>query len=101
MEEERLKSHVEALLVACGLRQLLGRLHDRGQVLSAHGEDDIQHALGGRELRLRQHLSKRFAKWQIPDAFVFVEEIPHTSTGKMAKTVLRTRYADWSWDGDS
>lgn len=47
---------------------------------------------------LRQHLAKRFAKWQIPDAFVFIDEIPHTSTGKMAKSVLRTRYEDWNWD---
>ena len=32
---------------------------------------------------LRSFLAQRFAKWQIPDDFVFVESIPHTSTGKM------------------
>ena len=36
-----------------------------------------------------------FAKWQLPDDFVFVNELPHTSTGKLLKTELRRRYADW------
>ena len=36
-------------------------------------------------------LRKRFAKWQVPDAVVFVEEIPKTATGKMNKRDLRER----------
>jgi fatty-acyl-CoA synthase len=43
---------------------------------------------------LRAFLANRFAKWQIPEAFAFVESIPHTSTGKMLKAELRKRYAE-------
>jgi len=46
---------------------------------------------------LREFLSSKFAKWQLPDAFVFVDELPHTSTGKLLKTELRRRYCDWQW----
>ena len=38
---------------------------------------------------LRQHVEQRFAHWQCPDAFLFVDEIPHTSTGKLNKRALR------------
>jgi fatty-acyl-CoA synthase len=46
---------------------------------------------------LRIFLSSKFAKWQMPDDFVFVKDLPHTSTGKLLKTELRKRYADWQW----
>ncbi len=41
---------------------------------------------------LRVFLEQKFAKWQIPQDFVFVESIPHTATGKMLKTALRDRF---------
>jgi len=47
--------------------------------------------------QLRELLAARFAKWQLPDAFVFVPEIPHTSTGKMLKAKLREQFKDWKW----
>jgi len=34
----------------------------------------------------------RIAKWQIPDDVVFVEEIPHTATGKIQKLKLREQF---------
>lgn len=46
---------------------------------------------------LREFLSPKFAKWQLPDAFIFVDELPHTSTGKLLKAELRRRYQDWKW----
>ncbi len=46
---------------------------------------------------LRDYLLKRFAKWQLPDEFVAVTELPHTSTGKLLKTELRRRFANWQW----
>jgi fatty-acyl-CoA synthase len=49
---------------------------------------------------LRVFLAERFAKWQLPDGFVFVEELPHTSTGKLLKTELRLRYQDWRWEAE-
>jgi len=50
------------------------------------------------EADLRAFLEKRFARWQVPDAFVFVQELPHTSTGKLLKTKLRKDFANWVWE---
>ena len=36
----------------------------------------------------------RVAKWQIPDDVVFVDELPHTATGKLLKLRLREIYRD-------
>jgi fatty-acyl-CoA synthase len=47
---------------------------------------------------LREFLLGKFAKWQLPDEFIFVDELPHTSTGKLLKTELRRRYQDWKWE---
>lgn len=38
------------------------------------------------------HLSGRVAKWWLPDDVVFVDELPHTATGKIQKTALRERF---------
>lgn len=46
---------------------------------------------------LRSFLAERFVRWWVPDAFVFVSEIPKTGTGKLAKAVLRERYRGWRW----
>ncbi len=47
---------------------------------------------------LREFLAARFAKWQLPDAFVFSDAIPRTSVGKFLKSKLREQYADWKWE---
>ncbi|HEV3510433.1 MAG TPA: long-chain fatty acid--CoA ligase [Candidatus Sulfotelmatobacter sp.] len=47
------------------------------------------------EEELRAFLEQRFARWQVPDAYVFVNELPHTSTGKLLKTKLRKDFANW------
>ena len=47
---------------------------------------------------LRGYLAKSFAKWQLPDAFVFIEAIPRTSVGKFKKIELREQFANWKWD---
>ena len=44
---------------------------------------------------LLAHLTGKVAKWWLPDAVVFVDEIPHTATGKIRKTELRRRFADF------
>ncbi|SEO93582.1 fatty-acyl-CoA synthase [Salinihabitans flavidus] len=41
-------------------------------------------------------LSEHFAKWQLPDDIVFVEDLPLTATGKVSKLTLRERFADHS-----
>ena len=48
---------------------------------------------------LREFLSLKFAKWQLPDAFVFTKEIPRTSVGKFRKTALREQFLNWKWEG--
>ena len=36
-----------------------------------------------------EHCATAFAKWQLPDDILFVDEIPLTSTGKMDKKIVR------------
>jgi fatty-acyl-CoA synthase len=43
---------------------------------------------------VRDFLQDKVAKWWLPDDVIFVDEIPHTSTGKILKTTLRERYQD-------
>jgi fatty-acyl-CoA synthase len=47
---------------------------------------------------LREFLAAKFAKWQLPDAFVFAREIPRTSVGKFRKMALREQFVDWKWE---
>jgi fatty-acyl-CoA synthase len=47
---------------------------------------------------LRKFLEPKFAKFWLPDAFVFVNEIARTSTGKMMKAKLREQYRHWQWE---
>ena len=46
------------------------------------------------ERELKEYLSKKFAKWQLPDKILFVREIPKTSVGKFDKKVIREQYKD-------
>ncbi len=41
----------------------------------------------------------KVAKWWLPDAVVVVPELPHTATGKLQKTTLRSRYRDYLVSG--
>ena len=43
---------------------------------------------------LKAHLSSQYAKWQIPDRFEFIDQIPRTATGKFKKTALREMYVN-------
>ncbi len=47
---------------------------------------------------LREFLGTKFAKWQLPDAFVYAKEIPRTSVGKFRKMALREQFVDWKWE---
>ncbi|WP_127519527.1 long-chain-fatty-acid--CoA ligase [Mesorhizobium sp. Z1-4] len=48
---------------------------------------------------LMDYLAGKVAKWWLPDDVVFVEEIPHTATGKIQKTTLRDQFKDYSLPG--
>ncbi len=41
-----------------------------------------------------EHLSHKFAKWQLPDEVLFVDDIPKTSVGKFDKKTVRETYKD-------
>ncbi|MDD9910776.1 MAG: long-chain-fatty-acid--CoA ligase [Ahrensia sp.] len=40
------------------------------------------------------YMEGKIAKWWMPDDVAFVDEIPHTATGKIQKTELRKQFAD-------
>jgi fatty-acyl-CoA synthase len=37
----------------------------------------------------------RIARWWVPDDVIFVDELPHTATGKLSKRTLRERFSDY------
>jgi fatty-acyl-CoA synthase len=43
---------------------------------------------------LRDFLGDRIARWQLPERWAFIDEVPKTSVGKFDKKVIRSRYAD-------
>jgi fatty-acyl-CoA synthase len=50
------------------------------------------------EAELAQYLmDNSFAKFQVPDAFVAIDAVPRTSTGKFLKSALRARFKDYVW----
>lgn len=42
-----------------------------------------------------EYLSEKVVKWWMPDDVVFVDELPHTATGKLLKTKIREEYKDY------
>lgn len=42
---------------------------------------------------IRAFLAERIAKWWVPDEVAFVDELPHTATGKVSKRQLRQTFA--------
>lgn len=43
------------------------------------------------EAEVRALLEPHFARWQMPDEIILVDEIPHTATGKISKVAIRER----------
>jgi fatty-acyl-CoA synthase len=41
-----------------------------------------------------EYLAGKVARWWLPDDVVFVEELPHTATGKILKAKLRETFRD-------
>ena len=50
------------------------------------------------EESITDHLSKSLAKWQLPEAIIFVDNIPHTATGKIDKKPIRIEYENYLLD---
>lgn len=53
------------------------------------------------EQEVLDYLDGKIAKWWMPDAVVFVDELPHTATGKLKKTGLRVEYKDYLLNRES
>ncbi|MDP9821915.1 long-chain-fatty-acid--CoA ligase [Nocardioides massiliensis] len=43
---------------------------------------------------LREHLAQGFAKWQLPDEILVVDQLPRTGVGKIDKKALRAEHGD-------
>jgi fatty-acyl-CoA synthase len=43
-----------------------------------------------------KYMEGKIAKWWMPDDVQFVDEIPHTATGKIKKTDLRVKFKDYA-----
>jgi len=75
---------------------VIGRLHEKwGErplliVVKAPGEDPSPD-------ELKIYLDGKIAKWWIPDDVQFIEDMPHTATGKIQKTALRDMFANYQF----
>jgi fatty-acyl-CoA synthase len=47
---------------------------------------------------LREFLAGRVPRWQLPERWSFIGEVPKTSVGKFAKTVIREAYASGEYE---
>ena len=43
-----------------------------------------------------RYMEGKIAKWWMPDDVVFIDEIPHTATGKIQKLALREKFKDYT-----
>ena len=50
---------------------------------------------GSTTICARAFLAPKFAKYWLPDAFVFIDAIPRTSAGKFKKSELRDQFKDY------
>ncbi|MHB1612701.1 MAG: long-chain fatty acid--CoA ligase [Actinomycetes bacterium] len=48
--------------------------------------------------QLREFLSDKVARWQVPERWAFVSTVPKTSVGKFDKKVIRRQYAEGGLD---
>jgi len=46
---------------------------------------------------LLDYFDGKVASWWVPDAVAFVDELPHTATGKVKKIELRRQFADYAF----
>ncbi|GFG63985.1 long-chain-fatty-acid--CoA ligase [Mycobacterium kubicae] len=47
---------------------------------------------------LRSFLGERVPRWQLPERWAFIDEVPRTSVGKFDKKAVRSRYAQSRYD---
>ena len=62
-----------------------------GRLTAFHSLDVCDHLRFG----FGSNGDRKVAKWWIPDDVVFVDELPHTATGKLLKTKLREDFKNY------
>jgi fatty-acyl-CoA synthase len=45
--------------------------------------------------QIYEFLTGKIAKWWMPDDIIFIDELPHTATGKIRKVDLKTKYLNY------
>jgi len=75
---------------------VIGRYHPKWSerpllIVVKHANQEID------KKAMLEWLSGRVAKWWEPDDVLFVDELPHTATGKLNKLALREQYKDYSF----
>ncbi len=77
---------------------VIGRIHPKwGErpllIVVKNGEGDVSPD------ELKGFLDGKIAKWWIPDDVQYIEEMPHTATGKIQKMKLREMFGDYQFPG--
>lgn len=75
---------VDGVAQACVVAQPHPRWDERPVALVI-----LQPGAGVSEQDILEHCAVKFAKWQLPDEIIYVDEIPLTSTGKLDKKTVR------------
>ena len=44
-----------------------------------------------------EYMTGKVAKWWLPDEVAFVDELPHTATGKIHKVGMREQFVDYQF----
>jgi fatty-acyl-CoA synthase len=75
---------------------VIGRIHPKwGErpllIVVKNGEGDVSPS------ELKAFLDGKIAKWWIPDDVQYIEEMPHTATGKIQKMKLREMFNDYQF----
>jgi fatty-acyl-CoA synthase len=76
---------------ACAVVAMPHPKWDERPVLVAVPAGDARPALED----LHDHMAEHFARWQLPDDLLWVDDLPLTATGKISKLTLRQRMADY------
>lgn len=89
--ENAMMSHPEVSLAA-----VIGVVHPKWDerpllIIERHGDKELSYA------EVTSHLTGKIAKWWMPDAIEYVDQIPMTATGKMHKLKLRETFTDYSF----
>ncbi|MGQ3028130.1 MAG: AMP-binding enzyme, partial [Ferrovibrionaceae bacterium] len=72
------------------------RWQERPLLIVVHKPDAVIDRAG-----LLDFLAARVARWWLPDDVVFVDDLPHTATGKLLKTRLRDDFRGYRLPTDT